>query len=178
MSPHEMRPNSCGSSRGALRSMSALERKPEVPASTPDEDLSPGSYWRGLLRGPSQLVRRWDFSEATRPGPCVPCLNLRGPQVCCRNSRKTRRFLRQLKKFPDTPGSTQEEHRGSCNNSRRAPVFPPHLKMRVHFPASLGKESWRSLHTSRGGSLNSTLKRNSRGHATIPKDPNVPVHSR
>ena len=38
-----------------------------------------------------------------------------------------------------------------------------------------------SLHcclTSRGGGLNLIIERNSRGHATIPKDPDVPVHSR
>ena len=33
-------------------SMSALERKPVVPASTPEEDLGPGSDFRGIPRGP------------------------------------------------------------------------------------------------------------------------------
>ena len=77
--------------------------------------------------------------------------------------------LLQLKKFPDIPISTGEEHRRSCHNSRRAPFFPPHLEMRVHFPASLIKESQHSLHSSRGGSLNLKVERNSRGRATIPK---------
>ena len=47
--------------------------------------------------------------------------------------------LMQLKKLPNIPVSTWEEHRGSCHNSRRSPYFPPHLELRVHFPASLGK---------------------------------------
>ena len=35
--------------------------------------------------------------------------------------------LMQLKKFPDIPVSTREEHRVSRHNSRRAPFCPPHL---------------------------------------------------
>ena len=49
--------------------MSALERKPEVLASTPDKDLGPGADWRGIPRGPSQLTWRLDFPEATQVGP-------------------------------------------------------------------------------------------------------------
>ena len=86
--------------------------------------------------------------------------------------------LRQLKKFPNIPVSTREEYRRSSHNSKRAPVFPPHLEMRVYFPALLGKESQRSHHTSGGGGFNLTLERNSRGSATIPKDPSVPIRSR
>ena len=36
--------------------MSALERNPEVSASTSDEVLGPGTYWRGILRGPSKFA--------------------------------------------------------------------------------------------------------------------------
>ena len=46
-----------------------LQKNPEIPASTPDEDLSPGRDWRGILRGPSQLAWRLDFPEATGAGP-------------------------------------------------------------------------------------------------------------
>ena len=59
----------------------------------------------------------------------------------------------KLKKFPDIPVSTLEEHWVSCHNSKRAPFFLPHLEMRVHFPASSGKEYWRSHWTSRGVDL-------------------------
>ena len=43
--------------------------------------------------------------------------------------------LMQLKNFPYIPISTREENRGSHNNSRRAPVFPLHLEMRISSPA-------------------------------------------
>ena len=46
--------------------------------------------------------------------------------------------LRQLKKFPDVPVSTREEHRGSRHNSRK-PVSPPPPERRVRFPALSGK---------------------------------------
>ena len=45
--------------------MSALERKPQVLASTPDEVLGPGIDWRGIPRGPSQLACRLAFPDAT-----------------------------------------------------------------------------------------------------------------
>ena len=41
--------------------MSALERKPKVPAATPDEDLGPGTDRRGIPRSPSQLIWRLEF---------------------------------------------------------------------------------------------------------------------
>ena len=41
--------------------MSALEGNTEVLAATPDEDLGPGTEWRGILRGPSQLAWDWTF---------------------------------------------------------------------------------------------------------------------
>jgi hypothetical protein len=69
--------------------------------------------------------------------------------------------LMQLKKFPNKPISTREEHRGSHHNPRTAPFFHPHLEMRVPFPTSLGKESRRTCRTSRGGALNLLVERNS-----------------
>ena len=58
----------CGNSIATPRSMSALERNPHVAASAPVEDLGPGTDWRGILRGHSQLAWRLDFPEATREG--------------------------------------------------------------------------------------------------------------
>ena len=49
--------------------MSVLERKPEVLTSALDEDLEPGTDWREIPRGPSQLTWRLDFPEATQAGP-------------------------------------------------------------------------------------------------------------
>ena len=67
--------------------MSALERKPEVPASTPDEDLGPGSDWRGLPRGFSKLTWRLGFPEATQWVTEVPVVSQEEPQVSCCNSK-------------------------------------------------------------------------------------------
>ena len=70
MSPHETRPDSILKlDRNPKIHVSTLERKPEVPASASDEDLRPGTDWRGILRGPSQLACRLDFPEATHAGP-------------------------------------------------------------------------------------------------------------
>ena len=106
----------------------------------------------------------------------------------CGISREIPPSLLSLRKVLDTldatlevPGHTisfQVEHRGSRHNSRRVPVFPSHLEMKVHFPASSRKESRPSRHTSRGGGFNLKLVRNTRDHATITKDPDVLMHSR
>ena len=45
-------------------------------------------------------------------------------------------------------------------------------------PRQSGKEFLSSHRTSRGGSLNLKVERNSRGRDTIPKDPDDPIHSR
>ena len=157
--------------------MSALERNLDILASAPDENLAPGTNWRGILRGPSQISWRLDSPEATQAGPLDPQSNSIGtpnflPQLvknqiihstrdeslfhcgisreiphCSSASKGSLTPLSQLKKFPDIPISTQEEHRGSHHNSKRAPFFPPHLTMRVHFPALSGKESRRFVAT-------------------------------
>ena len=41
-----------GDSRSTPRSMSALERNPQVPATTPHKGLGPGIHGRGIPRGP------------------------------------------------------------------------------------------------------------------------------
>ena len=64
MSPHETRPDALLKLRRNLRSTSTLERKPEVLASAPIEDLGSGTNWRGIPRGPSQLAWRLEFPEA------------------------------------------------------------------------------------------------------------------
>ncbi|KAI4548667.1 hypothetical protein MG293_000997 [Ovis ammon polii] len=51
------------SGNGNPRSTSTLERKPEVLASAPDEDLGPGTDWRGILRGPCNLHGDWCFQR-------------------------------------------------------------------------------------------------------------------
>ena len=186
--------------------MSALERNPDVPGSAPDEDPDPGTNWRGIPRGPSQLAWRLDFREATRTCPGCPRHNWRGIPYFLQQLKKRQKILpstqdealfhcdisreispsllilkgsltplMQLKKFPHIPVFNREEPRRSRHNSRKAPFFRE--KMRFHFTASLGKESRRCHRTSRGGDPYLKVK-NSRGRTTIPKDPDVPIHSR
>ena len=55
------------------------QRNPEIHVGTgeepwgsgfyPVEDLGPGSDYRGILRGPSQLAWRLDFPESPQAGP-------------------------------------------------------------------------------------------------------------
>ena len=52
MAPHERRPDSPVDAPENPEIQVALERNPEVLASNPDEDLVPGSYCRGIPRGP------------------------------------------------------------------------------------------------------------------------------
>ena len=54
---------------GTPRSMSALEKNPDVLASNTDEEFGPGTDWRGIPRGPSQHTWRLDYTEATQAGP-------------------------------------------------------------------------------------------------------------
>ena len=90
------------------RFMSALERKPEALDSAPDKDLGPGTDWRGIARGPSQLAWRLDFPEATRAGPRTPRYNLRGIPI----------FLLQLEKNWEIVPSTRDEALLQCGFSR------------------------------------------------------------
>ena len=59
-------------------------------------------------------------------------------------------------------------------------LWPDHqFSSRVETGISLSrKESQHYCRPSRGGGLNLNLERNSRGRATIPKDPKFPFHSR
>ena len=76
--------------------------------------------------------------------------------------------LLQLKKFPNIPVTTQEEHRGPAK-LKRSPVSASQLEMRVSSPVSSGKDSCRFCRISRGGALKRKVERNSRGHASISK---------
>ena len=100
---------------------------------------------------------------------------------CCGVWREIPASLLSLERVLDILEATLEDPRLSrlhLNRTPRVPPqikkipgFPPHPERRVHFPASLGKDSRFSLGTSRGGELNLTLERNSRVGATISKDP-------
>ena len=141
--------------------MSALERKPEVPASNQDEDLGFCTDWRGIRRGiwrgTSQLTWRLDFPEATRAGPSGPRCNSRGtpsflPQLeknqeilpstrdktifHCDVSREIPSSLLCLKRVLDTLDSTQEVPRRTLPHSRVTLRVPPQLKKSPVFPSS------------------------------------------
>ena len=104
---------------------------------------------------------------------------------CCVSSRKSLPSLLSLERvldtieanqgFPTDPSSLEKNTEGPATT--QDPVFPPHPERRVRFPAYSRKESQHSHRTSRGGHLNLTLERNSRGRATILKHPDVPMPS-
>ena len=136
------------------------DRVPEDPVVTREE---PQVSCRN-----SRKIRRFSPQGEMRPlSSAVSQENSHCPSLASKGSLTP---LMPLKKLPNIPASTREKQRESCQNSRRAPFFPLHLKMRVPFLASSGKESWCSSGTSRGGGLNLKLQRNSRGRATIQKD--------
>ena len=169
-----------------------------APSANGEESREAAWNWHGDLT----------FLMPHKQVPEVPIVTREEPQVSCCNLRKTRSFSPQceMRPFSSTASreippsllslkrvletfdatqedprhivSTREEHRLSSHNSRRAPFFPPHLEMKVNCAASLGKDSRCSHRISRGGGLKFNLERNYRSHATIPKDPKVPIHSR
>ena len=119
-----------GKTSGSLRFPSELERNPKFPAATlENQEILPSM--------PDEALFCYSISREIPPS----LLSLKGYLTP---------FM-QLKNFPNIPVCTREEHRGSRVNSRRAPFFPPHLKMRVHFPALSAKGSRSSRRTSRGG---------------------------
>ena len=70
MPPLETRTDSPGETPEVpLRSMSALERNPQVPALTPHKVLGPSFNGRGIPEAREQLAWGLAFPEATRAGP-------------------------------------------------------------------------------------------------------------
>ena len=137
--------------------MSVLERKPQVPASAPHEYVGPGTNWKGILRGPSQLAWRLDFPEATQAGSLGPCRNSRGTPSSllqleknheilhsmrdealfhCGVSREIPPSLLSLDRVLDTLDATQEVPRHPHLHSRGTPRVPPQLKKSPIFASS------------------------------------------
>ena len=99
---------------GTPRSMLALERNPELPASTPAEDLRPGRDGRGIRVAPPESRGDWSSLRPRKRVPEVPILT---PEEPCHNSRETRRF------------SPQDELRSFCpGHLERNPTFPPETR--------------------------------------------------
>ena len=61
MSPHETRPDALLKLHRNPKIHLNTGEKPEVLASAPDEDLGPGTDWRGILRGPCTSLGDWSF---------------------------------------------------------------------------------------------------------------------
>ena len=148
-------------SSGDWTSLWRHERVSEVSVETQEE---PHSNSRKTRRFFAQCELSPFSTAASREKSHLPSCTLKGSSTP----------LKQLKKFPDIPVCTREEHVKSCHNSRRAPVLRPHPERRVPVHASSVRESRHSCHTSRGGGLHLTHESNSRGRATISKDPRCP----
>ena len=137
--------------------MSALERNPEVPGSAPDEDLDPGTNWRGMPRDPSQFTWRLDFREATRTCPGCPRRNSRGIPYFLQQLEKNRKILLSLRdvalflcgvvreippsflsleRFLDTLDATHEIPQHTLLHWKGTPSVPPLLKESTVFLSS------------------------------------------
>ena len=96
MTPLEPRTDAnLGDSRSTPRSMSALERNPQVPVPTPHKVLGPGIDGRVIPRGPEQLTRGLAFPEAISRVPVVPV--------------RSREHLPQLEKIQEVLPSRRDE---------------------------------------------------------------------
>ena len=80
--------------------MSAQERKHKFLASTPGEDLGPGSIGEESQEAPSDSHENWTFLGPHEWVPEVPILTQEEHQVSRHNSRKTRRFSPQCEMRP------------------------------------------------------------------------------
>ena len=69
MAPLETRTYPWGDSRSTPRTMSALERNPQVMAPTPHKVLGPGIDGEEFRKAPEQLAWVLAFPEATRASP-------------------------------------------------------------------------------------------------------------
>ena len=117
------------SSRGKRTCMSPHETRPDSPVKTPEEPRNPCQHCRGNLRLQPQLQMMTVAAAATGEGsqeaphnshgdwtflrphewvPEVPIITREEPQVCCRNSRKTRRFSPQREMRPFSTATSRE----------------------------------------------------------------------
>ena len=122
---------------------------------------------RGTPNFQAQLEKNHKILPSTHDEALFRCSILRKIPPCLLSLKGYLTPFMQLKKFPDIPVCTPEEHQVSQQNSRTDPFFPPHLEMRVHFPASSAKQSRCSRCTSRGG----------RSHPETPEELQGSIHN-
>ena len=89
--------------------MSALERKLEVPASTPDEDLNLAPTGEESHEAPPNSHGDWTFLRKHEQVPQVAVVTREETQVSCRNWRKDRRFSPQCEMRPFLAVISQEK---------------------------------------------------------------------
>ena len=123
----------------------------------------------------NQVYLEWtatlgSFSMVARPLEFLSTFNLRAPPLEVQQKTRIPFPTKQRK----GPSSRDEEVTGSLLELWLNHRFSSRVETGM---SSLIKESRSYRLSSRGGGLNLKLKRNSRGRATIPKDPKVPVHS-
>ena len=187
----------CWSSIGTPRAMSDLESSPEVPASTQGGPMPLHQMERNLKKPLVTRMEVWLFTgkisgpwgpqqNSRETSSILPQLEKNQEILSSMPdealsaaaswekshlpSWASKGYLTpvmQLKKFPDIPVCTPEEHWDSQQNSRTDTFFPPHLEMRVHFPASSAKQSRCSRCTSRG----------SQSHPETPEELQGSIHN-
>ena len=99
----------CENSRGTLRCMSALERNPEVLASTQMRTSAPEATAEESREAPRNLPGDWTFLRPHKRLPEVPVITPEEPQVCWRNLTKTRRFSPQSEMRPFSAVASREK---------------------------------------------------------------------
>ena len=108
----------------------ARETRPDSPVETPEEPRDPCQHWRGTLRFRPQLQMSTSapaaIAEESRETPCnshgdwtflrphervpeVPVVTQKEPQVCCRHSRKRRKFSPQREMRPFSKAVSPEK---------------------------------------------------------------------
>ena len=145
--------------------MPALERKPEVPTSPPDEEHSPSRDCRGIPRDPLNSHGDWTFLRTHQRVPLVLVLTRKEPQACCHTKKKKKKKKQEIHPLTqtealfrcsvsrgmppsllglewvlDTLEATQKVHRYNNLHSRGTPRIPPQLKKSAGFPSSSQEE--------------------------------------
>ena len=81
MSPHETRPDTLLKLHRNPEIHVRQERKPEVLASAPDENLGPGTDWKGIPRGPCNSHGDWRVLRQYKLIPDFLVVTQEKPQV-------------------------------------------------------------------------------------------------
>ena len=120
--------------KGILRGPSQHAWRLDFPEATRAGPLGPRCNSRGTSSFMPQLEKNHEILHSTQDEAPFCCGVSREIPSSLLSLERVLDTLEATQKFPDILVSTSEEHRGSHHNSKRAPFFPPHLAIRVHFP--------------------------------------------